>query len=250
MLRLHTSGTMQRIRATSPVQAANLGEGVRDFLSDAFHHVARHDRPPLATPDSESPPPTGDRIWVPPIDWGRHLVGHPVPERMDTQSRTRYREPDMAHPPPSATPSDTKWWERETWVARMASLGNFRHPVPGDVPTPNEQQPAPSTYMTLMYNLRNTLSTTHYHALTGHWMVHGTDSLLPADYAPPPHTSQASTRTPGWESRTTPTSGARGNASPWTRCSPSAAATRTLAPRLLPQARFQVPEMSALETQN
>ena len=41
--------------------------------------------------------------------------------------------------------------------------------------------------MTLMYNLHYTLSATHYHAPTDHWVVHGTDSLLPADYAPPPH---------------------------------------------------------------
>ena len=74
MLRLRTSGTTQRIRATTLVQAATLGEGVRDFLFDAFLYVARHDRPPLATPDSERPPPTGDRIWVPPIDCGRHLA--------------------------------------------------------------------------------------------------------------------------------------------------------------------------------
>ena len=51
MLCLRTSGTTQRIRATTPVQAATLGEGVRDFLFDAFLHVARHDRPPRATPD-------------------------------------------------------------------------------------------------------------------------------------------------------------------------------------------------------
>ena len=77
MLRLRTSNTTQRIRATTPVHAATLGEGVRDFLFDAFLHVGRHDRPPLATPDGESPPPTVDRNWVPPIDWGRNLVEHP-----------------------------------------------------------------------------------------------------------------------------------------------------------------------------
>ena len=187
MLCLRTSGTSTRIQAATLVQAATLGEGVRDFLFDAFLNVARHDRPPRATPDGESPPPTGSRIWVPPIDWGRHLVGHPVPERNSTQGRTRYREPNMAHPPPGATPDNTKEWERETWVARMASLNNFRHHVPGDIPTPDKQQPTPSTYMTLMYNLHYTLSTTHYHAPTDHWVVNGTDSLLPADYAPPPH---------------------------------------------------------------
>ena len=101
MLCLRTSGTSQRIRATTLVQAATLGERVRDFLFDAFLHVARHDRPPRATPDGETLPPAGSRIWVPPIDRGRHLVGHPVPEQDSTQGRTRYREPNMAHPPPS-----------------------------------------------------------------------------------------------------------------------------------------------------
>ena len=145
MLRLHTSSTIQRIRAATLVQAATLEKGARDFIFDAFLHVVRHDRPPLATPDGESPPFTAGRIWVPPIDWGQHLVGHPVPERGDTRGRTRYREPNMAYPPPSATPSNTKEWERETWVAWMASLSNFRHHVPGDIPTPNDRQPAPST---------------------------------------------------------------------------------------------------------
>ena len=135
-------------------------------------------------------------------------------EQDNTQGHTRYCEPNMAHPRPSATPNNTKEWERKTWVARMASLSNFRHHVPGDIPTPDDRQPAPSTYMTLMYNLHYTLSTTHYHAATDHWVVHGTDSLLPADYAPPPHTTQASTRTPGGTSWTIPTSGARGNANP------------------------------------
>ena len=83
--------------------------------------------------------------------------------------------------------SDTKEWEQETWVARMASLSNLRHHVPGDIPSPDDRQPAPSTYMTLMYNLHYTLSATHYHAPTGHGVVHGTDFLLPANYAPPPH---------------------------------------------------------------
>ena len=67
----------QRIRATTLVQADTVGEGVRDFLFDAFLHVARHDRPPLATPDGESQPPKGDRMWVPPIDWGRGHPDHP-----------------------------------------------------------------------------------------------------------------------------------------------------------------------------
>ena len=82
MLYLRTSGTSTPIRAATLVQAATLGEGVRDFLFDAFLHVARHERPPRTTPDGESPPPTGSRIWVPPIDWGQHLVGHPMPGRV------------------------------------------------------------------------------------------------------------------------------------------------------------------------
>ena len=153
MLRLQTSSTTQRIRTITLVQAATLGEGVPDFLYDAFLHVARHDRLPCTTPDGKSPPPTWNRIWVPPINWPRHLVGHPVPEREDTQGRTCYCEPNMALPPPGATPSNTREWERETWVARMASLSNFRQHVPGDIPRPDDRQLAPSTYMTLMYNL-------------------------------------------------------------------------------------------------
>ena len=103
---------------------------------------------------------------MPPIDWGRHLVGHPVPGRVDTKGRTRYHEANMAHPPAGATPDNTKEWERETWVARMASLSNFRHHVPGEIPTPDERQPAPCTYMTLMYNLHYTLSTTRRQTAT------------------------------------------------------------------------------------
>ena len=69
----------------------------------------------------------------------------------------------------------------------MASLSYFRHHFLEDVPSPDDQQPAPCRYMTLLYNRHYTLSTTHYHASTGNWVVHGTDSLLPADYAPPLH---------------------------------------------------------------
>ena len=105
MLRLCTSDTVRPIRAATHIQAATLGEGVRDFLFDAFLHVARHEHPPLATPDSACPPPRGYCVWVPPIDPGRHLVGHPEPERVTSTGRTRYREPDMAHPPTSTTPT-------------------------------------------------------------------------------------------------------------------------------------------------
>ena len=104
MLRLHISGTNQCIGAATLVQRASLGEGVSDFLFDAFAHVVRHDRPPLATFDGESPPPTGNRVWQPPIDWGRHLVGHPVPGRVHTKARTCYDEPNRARPPPQRHP--------------------------------------------------------------------------------------------------------------------------------------------------
>ena len=62
MLRLHTSGTTQRIRAITLVQAASLGEGVRDFLFDAFPHAppqTARARPPRGT-ESGCPPSTGD----------------------------------------------------------------------------------------------------------------------------------------------------------------------------------------------
>ena len=106
-LRLHTTDSTQCILAATLVQAATLGEGVRDFLFDAFLHVARHERPPRATPDSESPLPTGDQVWVPAINWGRHLVRHPEPRQVDTKGRTRYHEPNISHRPPSTSQTDT-----------------------------------------------------------------------------------------------------------------------------------------------
>ena len=70
----------------------------------------------------------------------------------------------------------------------MASLSNFRPHVPGDISTPDDRQPAPSTYMTLMYNLHYTLSTINYHAPTDHWVVHSTDPPPPCRLRPPaPH---------------------------------------------------------------
>ena len=101
MLRPDTSGTTKRIWATTLVQAAILGEGVRDFLFQAFLHVGRHDRPLLATPNGESPLPTASRIWVPSSNWWRHLVGHPMRGQVHTKGGTRYHEPVMVHPPPS-----------------------------------------------------------------------------------------------------------------------------------------------------
>ena len=87
---------------------------------------------------------------MPPIDCGRHLVGHHEPEQATSTGRTCCREPKMAHPRPNTTPTNTIALERRTWVDRAASLSNFREHVQGDIPTPDNQQPAPSTYMTLM----------------------------------------------------------------------------------------------------
>ena len=109
---------------------------------------------------------------------------------MTSTGRTRYRDPDMAQPPPSTTPANTMAWERRTWVDRVAPLSNFRDQIQANIYTPDNRQPAPSTYMTLMYNKHYTLSTTHYHAPTDTWVVHGPDSLLPADIHPPPPPAQ------------------------------------------------------------
>ena len=50
---------------------------------------------------------------------------------------------------------------------------------------------------------------------------------------PPPTQPRPRHVRQGGMTRTTPTSGARGNANPWTRCSPSAAATRALVGRCI-----------------
>ena len=91
----------------------------------------------------------------------------------------------MARPPCISTATDTMASKRMTWVDHVASLSNFRDHIPGDITTPKNNQPTPSTYMTLMYNKHCTLSTNHYHAPTDTLVVHGTDSLLPVAYSPP-----------------------------------------------------------------
>ena len=90
-------------------------------------------------------------------------------------------------PQPSTTSTNTMAWERRTCVDRVASWSKFGDHVQADIPAPANCPPAPSTYMTPMYNKHYTLSTTHYHAPTDTWLVHGTSSLLPADYTPSPH---------------------------------------------------------------
>ena len=51
-----------------------------------------------------------------------------------------------------------------------------RDHVQANIPSPNNCRPAPSTYMTLMYNHHYTLPTTNYHAPTETWLVHGNKS--------------------------------------------------------------------------
>ena len=154
---------------------------------DAFVHVVPQDRPPLITTDGESLPPTGDRIWVHPIDWGRHLVGYPMPGRVDTKGRYRYHQHEMAHPPPSATPSDTKEWERETWVAQMASLSTLRHHVPGDDPTP--RRPAASPLHVHDRHVQSALHPLHHPVPRTNWPLGGARPQLPPPrrLRPPPH---------------------------------------------------------------
>ena len=198
--------------------------------------------PPSMSPDTTAPhaPPLTGRARPPPrrrievflINWGRHLVGHPMPGRMDTKGRSRYHEPDMAHPPQSATPSDPKEWERETWVAPMASLSNFRHHVLGDVPFPKTSgQPPPRTCPSCTICTAPSPPHTTTHRVASWWYTAPTLSSPPT--GPPPNTTQAPTRTPGRTRLTTPTSGVRENASPWTPCSPSSAATRALVARCI-----------------
>ena len=189
--------------------------------------------PPARHPRRREPSPPGDCVWVPPINWGRHLVGLAEPERVTTKGRTRYREPNMAQPPPNTTPTDTMAREMRMWVDRVPSLSNCRDYLPGDIPSSNDQQTAPSTYMTLMYNRHYTLSISHYHAPTDTWPVHGSDSLLPAYHTPPPRTALAATHTPGRRSLMTSTSGEPGGSSPWTRCAPSVAEIRAFAGRCI-----------------
>ena len=77
----------------------------------------------------------------------------------------------------------------------MKMEGMGRAHVPDDIPIPENRQPAPSTYKTLMFNRHYTLSNPHYHAPIDTWLVHGTNSLLPADYAHPRNNPGSNTDT-------------------------------------------------------
>ena len=115
----------------------------------------------------------------------------------------------------------------------MASLSNFRHNVPGDVPTYDDQQPARSTYMTLMYNRHYTLSTTHTtHKLATGWCTALTPSSPPTT-PPPPAQARPRHVHQGGRAGQLPPLGHVGDASPWTRCSSSVAATRALVGRCI-----------------
>ena len=81
------SGSEGHSFAVRACESRTAGTPSRDFLFNAFLHVIRHNRPPLPTPDGKSLSPTGSPILVPPIDWGRHLVGHPMPGRVDSKGR-------------------------------------------------------------------------------------------------------------------------------------------------------------------
>ena len=89
------------------VQATTLGEGVRDFLFDAFLHVARHVHPPLATRDGESPPPTGTESGCPASTGGDTLSDTPCRGGWTPRAASATTSPTwpIAHPVPlPATP--------------------------------------------------------------------------------------------------------------------------------------------------
>ena len=120
-VQLRYLGSRQSIRAGTLIQAATLGESVRNFLYGAFLDVARHQHPPMRHPDGKHPPPPqGTASGCHRIEWGRRLVGHPKPTRTAT-GRTPYRDPDMKLPPSHIPPDEYMAWERETWADRVAS---------------------------------------------------------------------------------------------------------------------------------
>ena len=111
--------------------------------------------------------------------------------------------------------------------------GQLQAPRPGGHPHP--RRPAASPLQVHDPHVQSALHPLRHPLPRTNWPLGGARHRLPPPrrLRPPPHTTQASTRTPGRTSRTTLKSGARGNASPWTRCSPSAAATRALVGRCI-----------------
>ena len=99
----------------------------------------------------------------------------------------------MAHPSPSATPSDSKEHERETWVARMSSLSNFRH---------RSQRPAASPLHVHDPHVQSALPPLHDQLPRTNWPLGGAWHRLPPPRRlrpPPPHNPGPDTYTRGDE---------------------------------------------------
>ena len=75
VLRLRTFWTIQPIWLAALVQGATSAQGIRDFILDAFLHVARQEGATLATPNSERPLPERGEHLSAPVSWGRQHVG-------------------------------------------------------------------------------------------------------------------------------------------------------------------------------
>ena len=111
-------------------------------------------------------------------------------------------------------------------------LEQLQAPRPGGRPHP--RRPAASALHVHGPHVQSTLHPLHHPLQSTNWPLVGARHRLPPPRRlHPPPTAQTTTRTPGGTRRTTPTSGARGNASSWTRCSPSTAATRALVGRCI-----------------
>ena len=74
---------------------------------------------------------------------------------MTTKGRTRYCEPNMAHPPPSTTPANTMTWERRTWVDSQQLQG------PRPRQHPHLQQATASPLHVHSPHVRQTLHSLH-----------------------------------------------------------------------------------------
>ena len=125
MLQHHCSGNCMDIRMATLVQAATVGKGVKDILFDDFLHTAKHEHPPPTGPPPERAPPPlpqGEHMWVPPIDWGRRLVGQPQ-KRTTREGHTRYQEPKMPPPPPPQPHPTTTTWTPQPSKTRRGALG-------------------------------------------------------------------------------------------------------------------------------
>ena len=104
MLHLHIPGTTQRMRGATLVQGATLGEGVRDFLFDAFLYVADTSAPSSLPLTARARPPQGTESGCAPLTGGDTLLDTPCRGGWTPRTAPATGSPKSPGPPQAPPP--------------------------------------------------------------------------------------------------------------------------------------------------